>query len=67
MFEPGTLVKNTDKTLKELASRDYTFRVKGVDYLGVACLEIVGNEEYGELYLFARDLAIVGPEVQEVS
>ena len=65
-IQPGDYAKNTDATLKELAKQDYTFRVVAIDHIGVAQLEIVGREDYGHLYLFARDLARVDV-VQEVS
>lgn len=66
-FQPGTLVRNTDETLKELNGRNYVFRVKDTDRFGIARLEIVGNEQYGDFYLYAKDLAAVEPDVQEVS
>lgn len=69
MFTPGTLVKNTDATLKYLDEADYTFRVVGIDGMGIAALEVVGYDALGIVYLWAKDLkqAEPQPEVQEVS
>ncbi len=67
MFSPGALVKNTDASLKYLDEADYTFRVVGVDGMGIAALEVVGHDALGIVYLWAKDLKQADAEVQEVS
>ena len=69
MFSPGTLVKNTDDGIRELAKCDYTFRVVEVDRMGIAALEVVGHDSLGIVYQWVKDLkqAEPQPEVQEVS
>lgn len=67
MFSPGTLVKNTDTSLVQLDKANYTFRVVGIDGMGIAALEVVGHDALGIVYLWAKDLKAAEPEVQEVS
>lgn len=64
---PGTLVKNTDTSLKYLDDANYTFRVVSVDRMGIAALEVVGHDALGTVYLWAKDLKQADAEVQEVS
>lgn len=71
MFDPGTLVKNADASLKYLDEANYTFRVVSIDKMGIAALEVIGHDALGIVYLWAKDLKLavpeVQPEVQEVS
>ena len=67
MFDPGTLVKNADASLKYLDEANYTFRVVSVDGLGIAALEVIGNDALGLVYLWARDLKPAEPDIVEVS